>query len=366
MLKIKDILQHLEIYAPPTYQEAYDNSGVICGDVDQMAKGVLISLDAIESVVDEAISRNCNLIVAHHPIVFKGLKSLTGKNYIERTIIKAIKNDIVIYAIHTNLDNIHTGVNKKICDKIDLTETSILAPKENTLLKLVTFVPKTNEGSVLQSLYAAGVGNIGNYSNCSFRTAGKGSFKPNDKADPHIGKANKEEHVEEQRIEVILPVHKKNDVITALNRTHPYEEVAYYLTELKNENQEIGAGMIGTLPESMNAEKFLNHLKKQMDLTCIRHTHMIHKKINKVAVCGGSGSFLLGAAKSRGADAFVTADFKYHEFFDAENKLMIADIGHYESEVYTKELLYDILKEKFSNFALNLSSIVTNPISYLS
>ncbi len=365
MIKIKDIIQHLEAFAPPIYQEPYDNAGLLTGSMEAQASGILITLDVTEAVVEEAIARDCDLIIAHHPIIFKGLKSLTGKNYVERTILKAIRNDIAIYAIHTNLDNVHHGVNRKICEKIGLVNTSVLSPKKETLLKLVTFVPQENEADLLEALYASGAGNIGNYSDCSFVTKGTGSFKPNNVANPYIGKQNERELVEEQRIEVILPVHLKNRVLQALNQSHPYEEVAYYLTALENANQEIGAGMLGSLPEPVEPMDFLNWLKEKMSLNCIRHTAPVSRKIKKVAVCGGSGSFLLSRSIARGADAFVSADFKYHEFFDAEDRIMIADIGHYESEVYTKELLYEILSQKFPNFAVNLSDTVTNPISYL-
>ena len=364
-MKIKDITRHLEAFAPPLYQESYDNSGLLTGQPGSELTGVLITLDVTEPVIEEAIRKKCNLVVAHHPIIFKGLKSLTGKNYVERTILAAIRNDIAIYAIHTNLDNVHLGVNKKICDKIGLVETSILSPKKDTLLKLVTFVPKKDESALLSSLYEAGAGNIGNYSDCSFVLPGTGSFRPNDQADPHIGEQNTLEYVQEQRIEVILPTHLKNRVLQALRDTHPYEEVAYYLTALENTNQELGPGMIGNLPGAMGPMEFLEHLKERMSLNCIRYTAPISRKIKKVAVCGGSGSFLLSKALSKQADAFVSADFKYHEFFDAEGEIMIADIGHYESEIYTKELLYETIKQKFPKFAVNLAETVTNPISYL-
>ncbi len=364
-MKIKEITRHLESFAPPVYQESYDNSRLLTGPLEADLTGVLITLDVIEPVIEEAIQKNCNLVVAHHPIIFKGLKSLTGKNYIERTILKAIKHDIAIYAIHTNLDNVHLGVNKKICDKIGLINTSILSPKKDTLLKLVTFVPKKDESALLSGLHKAGAGNIGNYSDCSFVSPGTGSFRPNDQADPHIGEHNTLEHVQEQRVEVILPVHLKHRVLQALRDTHPYEEVAYYLSALENDNQELGAGMIGNLPGPMDPMEFLSYLKEQMSLQCIRYTAPIHRKIKKVAVCGGSGSFLLSKALAKHADVFVSADFKYHEFFDAEKEIMIADIGHYESEVYTKELLYETITQKFPKFAVNLSETVTNPISYL-
>ena len=364
-LRIKDVAHHLESFAPAAYQESYDNSGLLTGDPNAEVTGVLITLDCTEAVVDEAIALRCNLIVAHHPIIFKGLKRLTGSNYVERTVIQAIKNDIGIYAIHTNLDNVHTGVNKKICEKIGLKNLRVLHPKTDVLTKLVTFIPRGQADSVLSALYQAGAGQIGNYENCSFRVDGQGTFKPNRNANPAIGERFVQETVDETRIEVIFPSHLQRKVLLALRESHPYEEVAFYLTSLKNPHQEVGSGMIGELENPLEPSEFLQRLKNSMDLRVIRHTRLLDQPIMKVAVCGGSGSFLLPHALQAGAQAYVSADFKYHEFFDAEDKLIIADIGHYESEVCTKELLGEVLTKKFPTFAINFSSTVTNPISYL-
>jgi dinuclear metal center YbgI/SA1388 family protein len=316
-------------------------------------------------VVQEAIDKGCNLIVAHHPIIFKGLKKLNGSNYVERTVLKAIRHGIALYAIHTNLDNIHTGVNRKIAQKIGLTNLRILVPKKDTLSKLVTFIPTENVEPVMQALHDAGAGQIGNYKNCSFQVAGTGTFMPSEGANPHIGKLHELEKVNETRVEVIFPTHLEARILGVLRKTHPYEEVAYYISTLTNENQEVGSGMIGELAEALEPIDFLKRLKKNMNLSVIRHTSLLNKKVKKVAICGGSGSFLLQNAIRSGADFFVTADFKYHEFFDADGKITIADIGHYESEIFTKELLGELLKEKFPTFAVNFSSSDTNPIRYL-
>lgn len=363
-MRINEIIGALNQWAPPSYQESYDNARLITGNSDQELQGVLISLDCTEEVVQEAIDKGANLVIAHHPIVFKGLKSFTGKNYVERTIIKAIKNDIAIFSIHTNLDNVNTGVNRMICDRIGLVNCKTLAPKSGILSKIVTFVPTSDVQMVLDSMYAAGLGHIGNYDECSFQVKGTGSFRPNEKANPAIGKHNERELVEETRIEGVFPSHIKNKVVSALKKAHPYEEVAYYLTSLENENQEVGSGMIGELESPMPTESFMQFLKEQFNLKVIRHTAFHKPEVKKIAVCGGAGSFLLGHAKRAGADVFVTADFKYHEFFDAEEKIIITDIGHYESEVFTKELICNFLKEKFANIALNLSEVDTNPIKY--
>jgi len=365
MTKIKDIVQYLGTVAPPAYQEGYDNANLITGNKQDEVKGILVTLDCTEPVIDEAIAKGCNVIVAHHPIIFKGLKSLTGKNYVERTVIKAIKNDIAIFAIHTNLDNVQHGVNARIGHQLGIKTCRILAPKREILSKLVFFVPEKDRSQVVDAIYKMGAGEIGNYSECSFNVTGTGTFKPNDKANPHIGENNKLETVDEVRVEIMLPAYLESNVLNAMKKAHPYEEVAFYITPLTNENQEVGAGMIGELEEAMEPFEFLNYLKDSMALQCIRHTAPINRKIKKVAWCGGAGSFLLSKAINAGADAFITGDFKYHEFFDADQKLIIADIGHYESEVYTKELLHDILTKKFTTFATNLSETVTNPISYL-
>ncbi len=364
MAKIKDITDYLESIAPRVYQEDYDNAGLITGNSQTEVTGILCTLDCIESIIDEAIEKNCNLIIAHHPIIFRGLKQLNGKNYVERTIIKAIKNDISIYAIHTNLDNVHVGVNKKIADKLGLLNTRILAPKSGTLTKIETFIPVENTEEVLKALHEAGAGNIGNYSHCSFRVVGKGSFKPNEQANPTIGSSHVQEQVEENKVELIFPSYLEQQILRALKKAHPYEEVAYYLQSVKNVNQEVGSGMIGELPKEMSEKEFLEHLKHSMNLNIIKFTPLKSGKIKRVAVCGGAGSFLQKTAKSALADAFVTSDFKYHEFFDAEGKMMIADIGHYESEVFTKELLGAFISENFANIATYLSEVDTNPVKY--
>ncbi len=355
----------LESWAPKAYQESYDNSGLLVGDSESPVTGILVALDCTQAVVEEAASRGCNLIVAHHPILFNGLKSLTGKTYVERTIILALKKDIALYAIHTNLDNIRTGVNQKIAEKLGLRFTQILSPKKGTLSKLVTFVPAPNLPTVMEALHEAGAGQIGNYKNCSFQVNGTGAFQPTAEAKPHIGQAGKLEQVSEVRVEVIFPEERTDRILQALRDNHPYEEAAYYLTRLENENQEVGAGLIGDLPAEEEPMSFLLRLKESMQVSVIRHTQPTKKQIKKVAVCGGAGSFLLGEAIRKGADAFVSSDFKYHEFFDAEGKILIADIGHYESEQFTKDLLLEVLTKNFTTFACHFSNTVSNPISYL-
>lgn len=362
---ISDVISHLESVAPPSYQESYDNAQLLVGNPAEKVSGVLCTLDVTEEVVEEAINKGCNLIVAHHPIIFKGLMSITGKNYVERTVIKAIRADVGIYAIHTNLDHVLHGVNAKIAEKIGLRNLKILSPKKETLTKLVTFIPPQETEKVVKSLYEAGAGIIGEYKNCSFQVAGKGTFLPLENANPSAGQIGKHQEENENRVEVMFPTYLQGKIIKNLKQAHSYEEVAYYIHPLANENQEVGAGLIGELEIGMNEEDFFIHLKKQMNLRVVKHTRFLGKQIKNVALCGGAGSFLLGAAKRSNADIFITSDIKYHEFFDADNQLILADIGHYESEFFTKELLFNILSQKFSNIALYLSNVVTNPISYL-
>ncbi|SMD44014.1 dinuclear metal center protein, YbgI/SA1388 family [Aquiflexum balticum DSM 16537] len=362
---IQEIVSYLEKIAPPAYQESYDNAQLITGNPRDQVNGILCTLDATEAVVDEAIALGCNLIIAHHPIVFKGLKSLTGRDYVERTVIKAIKNDIAIYAIHTNLDHVAQGVNKKISDKLGLINTKILKPKKQILSKLTTFTPKEATEKVLNALFEAGAGKIGEYSGCSFLAEGMGTYTPSEHSDPYIGSKGTPHKEAETRIEVLLPGYLEKKVLAALLSSHPYEEVAYFLHKLENENQEVGAGMIGELETPLEETEFLHYLKKNMELHTVKHTHLLGKPIKKVAVCGGSGIFLLSDAIKAKADIFITSDVKYHEFFDADNQLIICDIGHYESEIHTKELLKDLLSQNFANIALYLTKVVTNPITYI-
>ncbi|MEX8546859.1 MAG: Nif3-like dinuclear metal center hexameric protein [Mucilaginibacter sp.] len=364
-MKLNTLTAYLESLAPLNYQEDYDNSGLLIGHSDQEISQALISLDCTEAVVDEAIAYNCQLVISHHPIVFKGLKKFNGKTYVERVVEKAIKNSIAIYAIHTNLDHVATGVNKHIADRLGLINTRILSPKNNLLKKLITFVPVAQAEAVRAALFAAGAGKIGNYSEASFNTDGTGTYKAGENANPFTGELGKQHREPEVRIETIYPTNLENKILTALILAHPYEEVAYDLYPITNAFQEVGAGLIGELSSPQEEIDFLHFVKKVMKAEVIRHTVFTGKKVSKVAVCGGSGSFLLKQAIAAGADVFVTADFKYHEFFDAEGKLVVADIGHFETEQFTQELLAEIISEKFPTFAVRLTKINTNPVKYI-
>ncbi len=364
-MKVKEIQRCLEDFAPASLQESYDNSGLLVGHPDDEVHGVMISLDITEEVIEDALAKDCNMIVAHHPIIFSGLKRLNGKNYVERTVMKAIKHGVALYAIHTNLDNVKGGVNHKIAETLGLQKLRILAPKKELLLKLVCFCPLQQVDEVRQAVFKAGAGHIGDYDSCSFSAKGEGTFRAGEGADPYVGNIGEMHREEELRLEFVLPNYAKGQVISAMIQAHPYEEVAYDVYALENTWHEVGSGMLGELEEEADAESYLRKVKEQMKAGVVRYTPLHKKKVKKIAVCGGSGSFLLNHAISAGADVFITSDFKYHQFFDAENKIIIADIGHYESEQFTKQLLLDVLREKFPTFALVLTEVNTNPINYL-
>jgi dinuclear metal center YbgI/SA1388 family protein len=364
-MKIKEITGFLETLAPLSYQESYDNSGLIVGDKNASVKQAIITLDVTEAVLDEAIKEKCQLIIAHHPIIFGGLKKLNGKNYVERVVIKAIKNNIAIYAIHTNYDNVLQGVNAQICRMLGLTNCQILLPKKQLLKKLYTFIPVAHYERISKAVFNAGAGHIGNYSETSFSVRGTGTFKGNEFSKPALGKKNILEKADEIKFETIFPAYLEQNVINALLQSHPYEEVAYDLVTLDNSFAKVGSGLVGSLAKPLDELAFLKAVKKKMNTDCIRHTALLGKLVEKVAVCGGSGRFLLPNAISSGADVFITADFKYHDFFDADKNIVVADIGHYESEQFTKDLLAHELLDNFPMFAARISKTNTNPINYL-
>ncbi|ESU26402.1 hypothetical protein FLJC2902T_28890 [Flavobacterium limnosediminis JC2902] len=370
-MQIKEILSVLEEMAPLAYAEDFDNVGLLVGDANTEATGVLVCHDALESVIDEAVSKKCNLIVCFHPILFSGLKKITGKNYVERAVIKAIKNDIAIYAVHTALDNHKQGVNKIFCNALGLINTKILIPKQNFIQKLVTYTIPENVEELRNALFDAGAGKIGNYEDCSFNSKGIGTYMGNEESNPEIGERFEFVENEEIKIEVIFEKHLQSKILKALFTTHVYEEVAYEIYDLQNAHQNIGLGMIGELPQEMNETDFLKFVKEKIDCGGIRHSQFLNKSIKKVAVLGGSGSFAIKNAIASGADAFLTADLKYHQFYEAENKLLLADIGHFESERFTKNHIVDYLTKKISNFApsspfggIILSQENTNPVKY--
>ena len=361
---IADVIKAIEQWAPTQLQESYDNAGLIVGNGAEPCTGIVCSLDATDEVVDEAISLGANLVVAHHPIIFSGLKKITGRNYVERTVIKAIRHGISLYACHTNLDNQLEGVNGRIADRLGLTKRSILSPKANTLKKLYTFCPVADTDKVRQALFTAGAGEIGNYSSCSFNTEGTGTFKAGEGTDPYVGRQGELHREKETRIEVVFPASLESVIIRALREAHPYEEVAFDIIALSNAHPGLGAGLVGELPEPLGAAAFLAMLQQQFHLPLVKHTAPPSRPISRVALCGGAGSFLIASALAASADAYVTADLKYHEFFDADGRLLLADIGHYESEQFTIGLLQEFLVEKFTTFAVLKTKVETNPVRY--
>lgn len=364
-MTVQDVIHHLEDLAPLAYAEGFDNVGLLVGNKNNHITGVLVTLDTLEAVVDEAIKNKCNLIVSFHPIIFSGLKKLTGRTYVERAVMKALKHDISIFAIHTALDNALNGVNDMICKQLGLVNRKILIPQSETIKKLTTYVPSVEAEKLRSALFQTGAGCLGNYENCSFNIEGKGTYKGNEKSNPVKGEKGKVQREDEVQIHITFQKHLESQVLESLFKTHSYEEIAYEITTLENENQNIGMGMIGNLTKEQEVESFLKDVKLKMNTPFIRHSKIVKNTIKKVAVLGGSGSFAISAAKSAGADVFITSDLKYHDFFQAENAIVLADIGHYESEQYTKNLIASYLRKKITNFAIILSTTETNPVKYI-
>ena len=364
-MTIKNVTDYIEKIAPLNYAESFDNVGLLVGNPNTKVTNVLVCLDTLEETVDEAIAKKCNLIVSFHPIIFNGLKKITGTNYVERAVLKAIKNNISIYATHTALDNSKNGVSAKICDVLGLKNKTVLIPKKGIIKKLTTYIPKEQASFVREALFKVNKNNLGNYSDASFNVLGKGTFKGNEKSTPTYGEKNKLHTEEEIKLTLLFESKDEFTILKTLKEKHPYEEVAYEVTTIDNIHQDIGMGMIGEFKKEMDEKTFLNYLKKTMKTNCVRHSAFLGKNIKKVAVLGGAGSFAIDTAKRVGADAYISADFKYHDFFKAEKSILLADIGHYESEQFTKNLLVDYLTKKFSNFAVILSEKSTNPIYYI-
>lgn len=363
-MKIAQILDVLEGFADPQLQEDYDNAGLITGQRNWSCTGVLCTLDATEDVIAEAIEKKCNLVVAHHPIIFRGLKRLNGSNYVERVIIKAIKNDVAIFAAHTNLDNVLLGVNGRIAETLHLKNIRILQPKTKMLRRLITFAPVDKAEVVRKALFAAGAGHIGHYEECSFNSEGTGTFKALPGADPYVGEPGKLHFEKETKIEIVFPFYLEKKIVESLIQNHPYEEVAYDIFTMENVHYGMGAGIFGEMEQPLSEENFLKFVKESFAINQLRHTRFTGRPVKKVAVCGGAGSFLTGVAIRSRADVYLTADVKYHEFFDADQQLLLIDIGHYESEQFTTDLLHDLLLQKFPTFAVLKSTVDTNPVQY--
>ncbi|MEA3452628.1 MAG: Nif3-like dinuclear metal center hexameric protein [Bacteroidota bacterium] len=365
MTKVRNLVEVIEEKYPKFIQESYDNSGLITGEKNAEVSGVLLSIDINEKVVDEAIASNCNFIIAHHPVIFHPLKKLTGSNYIERTIIKAIKNDIAIYAAHTSVDNNFEGLNKIICDKIGLKNYQLILPKEKVLNKLVVFVPNSHAQKVRNAIFEAGAGHIGNYDNCSFNIEGTGTFRAGENTQPFVGNKNELHAESEVRIETVFPVFLKNKIVNAMTNVHPYEEVAYDIYSIENKHQKFGTGMIGELEEEIDETEFLKIVKDELNLKCLKHSELKNRKIKKVAICTGACHFLINSAIMQGADVFISSEFKYDQYISAQNQIVLVDAGHYETEIYINNVFYEFLTEKFATFAVKISESFKNPVKYL-
>lgn len=363
-MKIKEFINEFEKIIPARQAEDFDNVGLLCGNPDREISGILISHDALEAVVDEAIEKNLNFVFCFHPIIFSGLKSITGKNYVERAVLKALENKITIYAIHTAFDNDYFGVNYKICEVLGLKNQQILMPKQNQLKKLEVYVPVDSAENLKNALFEAGAGNIGFYDECSFSINGNGTFRPLEGSNPVTGTQNEREKANEVLLSVIFEDYKKHQIFFAMKQNHPYEEVAYQLISLENENQYTGLGRFGDLETEMDETDFLKFVKEKFNLNIIRHNSLTQKKIKRVGVLGGSGASGIKSAISVKCDAYLTGDVKYHDFFSGEDKLLICDIGHFESEQFVTQQLFEILSEKFTTFAIAKTTIKTNPVNY--
>lgn len=365
LLKIRHITDILENIAPLQLQESYDNSGLLIGSAEEEIDKLLITLDVTEEVIDEAIDKSCGMIIAHHPLIFGGIKRLTGSDLTERLVVKSIKNNIAIYAIHTNLDNVSNGVNEILTKKLNLINTKILSPKKSGLYKIAVYCPISHLGVLQDAMFNSGSGHIGNYDSCSYYSEGKGTFRALDGTNPYVGKQGELHTENEYRLETIVSEYNLHKTINAMLKAHPYEEPAYDIYKLENSPADIGSGMIGELKIPLDIKEYLQFVKTALGAQNLKHNSLINKKVKKVAICGGSGSFLIQSAARQNADVFITADIKYHDFFEYQGKMTIVDAGHYETEQPVKELIYEILKEKFPNFALQISEKSKNPVMFL-
>ncbi len=364
MSSVKDLVKFIEEIFPPQIQEDYDNSGLITGNINKKINGILLTIDLDENIIDEAIEKKCNMIIAHHPIIFRPIKSITGKNYIERTIIKAIKNDIAIYAAHTSVDNSYEGLNKIVANKLELTNLNIIEPKKNLLYKLVTFAPVKYSQKVKKAIFEAGAGHIGNYDSCSFNVKGIGTFRAGENTNPFIGEKNKIHNENEERIETIFPSYLSSKIISTLIKNHPYEEPAYDIYPLKNTLDKFGAGIIGELKKTETEISFLKKIKNKLEIKSLRHSTLLNKKIKKVAICTGAGHFLIEKSIKQNADIFISSEFKYNEYIEAKNRIVLVDAGHYETEIFIKNLFYEIITKNFTNFATKFADKFENPVKY--
>lgn len=364
MVRIKDIIKMIEFHAPSYLQEDYDNSGIIIGNIENDVSSVLICLDINEKVIDYAIEKRIDLIISHHPVIFRPLKKINGYSLTETLVLKAIRNDINIYSAHTNIDN-SAILREKIAQILEIKKYKPLVPYESLYSKLVWFTPSSETARVKSAVFAAGAGHIGNYDSCSYNVDGYGTFRALEGACPFVGEIGQVHQENEVRTEVIFPKFLKNQIIEALDESHPYEEVAYDIYSIDNKLNEFGYGLIGNLDVEINLYEYLLKIKNTLCIQIIRHNaENIHKKIKTIAYCGGSGASFINNAINQKADLIITSDIKYHEFFDFKEMIAIADIGHYESEKMIIDIFFDILKNN-NTFAVQKIDFETNPIKLI-
>ena len=364
MVRIKDLMNVLEQFAPFSIQEGYDNSGLQLGSPDKVVSQALICLDVTPSVVEEASARGCDIIISHHPVLFSGIKKLTGQHYTERVIIESIKKDIGILSVHTNIDSVLSGVNHKLAKLLGLQNLQVLDPVKGMLRKMVTFCPLKHVETVRSALFEAGAGHIGNYDSCSYNVEGYGTFRAGAMANPFVGKENELHEEPEVRVETIFPAYLEDKIVNALLTSHPYEEVAYDIYRLDNYFDQVGAGIQGSFESPVDEKDFLELLKEKLNIPCIKHSPFLGKDLQNIALCGGAGGFLLHKVLGSGLDAFITSEIKYNQFMDASGRILLMDAGHYETEQFTKELLADVIQKKITNFAVLISKVNTNPVCY--
>ncbi len=364
-MKIKEVLDALERFAPLPFQDGFDNAGLQVGLTDAEVTGALLCLDVTEPVVDEAVAMGANLIVAHHPLLFHGRKSITDGDYVGRCLLEAIRHGVAIYAAHTNLDNLAGGVNFEIARRLGLQQVRILSPKEGMLLKLAVYVPESHADLLRGALFEAGCGAIGRYDNCSFSTEGTGTFRAGADTRPYCGRPGELYTGREVRVETVLPAYRKGAVLKALLENHPYEEPAYDFYPLSQGWSGVGSGVVGMLPEKMSEAGFLGRVKEVFSVACLRHNALTGRSVKRVALCGGAGAFLIPEALKAGADVFLTGEIKYHEFFGYEGRILLAEAGHYETEQFTPYLLQETLQRLCPSLPVQCTKVRTNPIHYL-
>lgn len=363
-MKISEITGAIEKYAPLWLQEEWDNAGLQVGDTDREATGAVLCVDATEAIVDEAIDRGVNLVISHHPLLFRGLKRITGRTATERIVAKALKHDIAIYSAHTNMDSAPGGVSWATGRRAGLTAMRTLVPQQGRLMKLAVFVPSAYSNAVSEALWNAGAGRMGNYDRCAYMTDGRGTYRPLPGADPAIGTVGQSHTEAETRIEVVFPTAISGRVVQAMLKAHPYEEPAFDLIPLANDITSAGLGVIGSLKTPMPASEYIAWVKQALGIGAIPYAGDARRMVHRVALCGGAGAEFIGNAIAAGADLYMCGDLKYHDFTTHADSIVLADIGHYESEQCTKEIFYDIIQKNFPNFATYYAEEDKNPISY--